>query len=68
MSTPSSGEVISKILLCVNLQKLITDSLRILLSFNLPWAPGGLPLPATGALQPLPKDATLPPTGGQLPA
>ena len=34
MSTSSSGEVISKILLCVNLRKLSTRSLRILLSFK----------------------------------
>ena len=64
MSTSSSGEVMSKILLCVNLQKLSTRSLRILLSFNLPWAWFGLILPATGALQPLLRHATLQPAGG----
>ena len=34
ISTSSSGEVMSKILLCVNLRKLSTRSLRILLSFK----------------------------------
>ena len=66
ISTSSSGEVMSKILLCVNLRKLSTRSLRILLSFDLPWAWVGLLLP--GALQPLPREATLQPAGGQLPA
>lgn len=66
MSTSSSGEVMSKILLCVNLRKLSTRSLRILLSFDSPWAWVGLLLP--GALQPLPREATLQPAGGQLPA